>query len=312
MEKISIDAAKLHVVSDAEAKELFAQLLGRGTTWASELMQYRTTSEFQEDWVIEAGNWLASARRLGFLDQVLGNVRGRREAPGLREAGDPVHRSVAQWLAHAMIAHYFVGTGWTFIGAELDDLSRADGTRADIDLRLASPDGCVVDVQLKAPGTLGLHDNEVDRHIVEAVVRAAAQLPDPAVGPSLIVLAAQRGWPLSGDIDAVEHLIGSTCQYEDGQLLLHDSNFGEMRKWEHVSAIVLLDYCRWLDAFTYGCTVLLNPWTYQPSDPSWFPYARVLECRDGVFTWHRGPPNHSTFGHARRPARIAPGRDDIP
>jgi len=47
--RVAIDVRELHVVSDDEARGAFTALLGRGDVWASELMQYRTTSEWQDD-----------------------------------------------------------------------------------------------------------------------------------------------------------------------------------------------------------------------------------------------------------------------
>jgi len=301
--KIAIDAASLHVVDDEAARRIFSESLGREGDWSSDLMKYRMTSFFQDDWVVEVGNWLARARALGFEDDVLRPIAGMRGGVGLRDAADPVHRNVTQRLFHAMVAHYLAGIGWRFIASEpRDGLLRADGTLADVDLQFAAPDGTVVDLQVKASGTLGLHDNVVDPRIITSVTHAAEQLPNPAPGPSMIVVGGQRGWWLSADIDVLEHLIGSTSLYPDGTLLLPTDELGPLSRWDHVSAILALDYRRSLSDFDYACTVLLNPWAYQRSDPSWFPHSRVLEFVDGEFRWHRGPPAASTF---RDGARIA-------
>lgn len=309
MAKIAIDACTLHVVEDDDARRIFNESLGREGDWSSELMKYRMTSSWQDDWVVEVGNWLARARQLGFENDVLRPITGLRGSSGLRAESDPVHRTVTQWLFHTMVAHYFAGIGWRFIASEpRTGLLRADGTLADIDLQFASPSGIEVDLQVKASGTLGLHDNVVDPHIITAVTHAAAQLPEPAPGPSMIVVGGQRGWWLSADVNVLEVLIGPTYQYPDGSLLLHEDDLGALSRWDHVSAILALDYRRSLADFDYSCTVLLNPWAYQRSDPDWFPHSRILECVDGQFTWHRGHPTVSTF---RDGARIAAprGRD---
>jgi hypothetical protein len=51
--RIAIDAHTLHIVTDDDARARFQKLLGTGTAWQSGLMQYRTTSAWQDDWVIE-------------------------------------------------------------------------------------------------------------------------------------------------------------------------------------------------------------------------------------------------------------------
>src|SRR5882724_8779843 len=113
-ERVSIDAAALHLVTPAKAMQIFDSAIGSGTAWDSLLMQYRTTSSFQADWKVEVGNWLERARRLGFLDHVLRNVVPHQQARGERAGGDAVHQNVTRQLAQAQAVHYFVGTGWTF------------------------------------------------------------------------------------------------------------------------------------------------------------------------------------------------------
>ncbi len=296
VEKVAIDVTKLHLVTPEDATRIFDTLIGSGTAWSSPLMQYRTTSVFQADWKVEIGNWLERARRLGFLDHVLGNIIPHQLAPGARAAGDAVHRNVTQQLAQAQATHYFVGTGWAFHAWE-PNLSerRSSGTRADVDLQLVAPTGQVVDLQVKASGRLGLHDNEVDDHIQEGVRKAGAQLPVPATRPALIAMLAQRDWPLSANVDVIESFIGSTRDYPDGTVLLHDHEFGELSSWSHISGIVVLDHRRGLEGSDYGCMLLQNPWANNPADPAWFPHARVLTYSNGIFTWLRGHPTATTF-----------------
>jgi len=91
-----------------------------------------------------------------------------------------------------MATHYFVGTGWAFHAWEPTvDENRRSGIRADVDLQLVVG-GVLVDLQVKASGTLGLHDSEVDAHIRQGVRNAADQLPAQATRPSLIVMSAQH------------------------------------------------------------------------------------------------------------------------
>lgn len=294
--KVAIDAHALQVVSDAEAVRTFEELLGLGDVWVSELMRYRTTSQWQQDWVIEVGNWLARARSLGFLDRLLAPVLPQRSANGTRDAADQVHRNVTQQLAQAMVVHYLVGTGWTLDAYEpaVTDLRR-DCTRADVDLRMCPTRFVNVDIQVKASGTLGVHDRQADAHILAGVANGFEQLPDPPLGPALIIVAAQRSWPLYADTHVLEGLIGSTDGYDDGRVLLHAERRGGFATATHVSGIVALDHRRDIDESDYGCAVLQNPWADYPLDPGWFPHARVLSCVDGVFTWLRGTPGATTF-----------------
>lgn len=294
--KVAINAETLHVLPDADAIRLFDEVLGRGTAWQSELMQYRTTSDFQADWKVEVGNWLARARLLGFLDEVLRNVVPQQQLPGSRDADDPAHRNVHQQLAQAMVVHYFVGTGWSLHAYEPQlTEARASGTRADVDLQFVVPTGEIVDLQVKASGSLGIPLNTVDQHIQGGVRKAASQLPTSAVRPAFICMLAQRDWPLSAEIPAVTKFVGSTAGYPDGTVLLHDEKRGEFASWPHVSGIIVLDHRRSIDFSDYSCVVIENPWAIRRLDPAWFPHARVLVCRAGTFDWLRGVPYASAF-----------------
>jgi len=184
--RVAIEANDLHIVTDDEARALFRDLLGLGEKWKSELMQYRTTSEWQDDWVVEVGNWLAFAQRHGFLDRLIANVLSRRDADGSRDASDPIHRNITHWLLQAMAAYYLAGTGWRHVAYEppITDL-RSDLTCADADLQCRAPTGETVDIQIKAPGTLGAPENVVDAHVQAAAQKALDQLPDPPLGPPL-------------------------------------------------------------------------------------------------------------------------------
>src|SRR5262245_23742386 len=109
---VSLDADAIRLMDVDDAVALFDAELGSGMDWSSQLMQYRTTADFQKDWKAEVGNWLERERRLGFSADVRNHLVGMRKNPGNRSADDPVHRAVHQWLAQAMVVHYFVGAGW--------------------------------------------------------------------------------------------------------------------------------------------------------------------------------------------------------
>lgn len=296
--RVAIDAHKLHIVTDDDARARFHALLGKGPAWASAMMQYRTTSDWQDDWVIEVGNWLARADTLGYLDFILRNVQPLRARIGTDDGaeGDGVHRKVTQQLAQAMAVHYFLGIGWRLGSFEpkVTEL-RASGIPADVDLQLYAPTGVeLVDMQVKASGTLGLHDSVVDPQIRTGVTNAIAQLPVSAARPSLVVMCAQR-WPLSGDTHVLETMIGSTTGYGGRRVLLHDDAYGDLAKAPHVSGIAMLDYRRSLTFFDYGCSMLMNPWATHRLDPAWFPHSRVLSCTDDVFSWIRGDTDATYF-----------------
>jgi hypothetical protein len=271
----------------------------------SQLMQYRTTSDWQDDWVVEVGNWLARGRELGYLDRVLAPVLPQRTASGSRDAGDRVHRNVTQRLAQAMVAHYFIGTGWGLGTYEprVTDL-RGDGSTADIDLQMCPVPSTLVDMQVKASGGLGAAEQDVDDQIIAGIRNAAQQLPDPPLGRAFIVISALRRWPLYGDTHVVERLLGSTTGYSAGRVLLHGDSRGELACWTHVSGIVILDHRRGLEESDYGCVALQNPWAHYQLDGAWFPHARVLTCVAGEFTWLRGAPSGTTFPTG---TRLAPG-----
>ena len=86
---------------------------------------------------------------------------------------------------------------------------------------------------------------------------------------------------------------------------MHADEVGRLATATHVSAIMMLDYRRWVAGQDYGGAVLLNPWATYPALPDWFPYARVLVVNDGVFTWVRGAPQMTSFPDG---TRLAPPR----
>jgi hypothetical protein len=293
---VSIDVEKLHVVENDDAVTLFESVLGAAGRWSSALMQYRIGSDFQKDWKIEAGNWLARARALGFLDDLLPKLQGQQAAAGTRAANDPVHRTVTQWLHQAMTVHYFVGVGWRFQEWEpVTQEPRRGGGSADIDIRLSCPDAVDVSFQVKASGTLGAHDSTNDEHILSGISKAASQLPWPGTSPSIVGVSAQRDWWLTSEPEEIEsRYLGTT--YGPNPVTLPMKDVGEFYSdLKHVSAISLLDHRRGAGSSDYANTVLVNPWARHQVSPSWFPFSRVLVLEGSVFRWIPHGPVSSYF-----------------
>ena len=295
----SLHAHELHAVSNDEARAFVDGVFGRSEEWRSLLIKYRLTSDFQADWKAEVGHWLKTAERLGFIESVLDRVLKRAKSPppsatsSNKEANDPHHLVLAQELAPAMAAHYLTGTGWSFQAWE-----PITGGAVDVDVSLRAPDGTSALLQVKAPdrpGEVVGHqrvDGEYDEHVLGALTKAARQLPTSGDSANLIVVSANRTWPLSGQPQCVvSDLIGSTLQV-GSVVTLPRSRRGKFctPEWKHVSGVVLLDYLRGVDEFKYPCTVLLNPAADAKASPDWFPRARVSVLEDTTFRWVRGEP----------------------
>jgi hypothetical protein len=298
----SVHALELHVVDDGAARAFVDEKFGRSEEWRSFLIQYRLTSDFQADWKAEVGHWLKTAERLGFLDKVLARVLKRAKDPPAhvvrptREANDPHHLVLAQELAPAMASYYFVGTGWAF-----DAWEPVMGGEVDVDVSLRAPDGTRVMVQVKAPdqpGQIVAHqrvDGEYDDRVLRQIAKAAGQLPKSSAGANLILVSANRTWPLSGEPGCVvTELIGSTRGTEKG-VFLRRADCGKFwtPEWAHISGVVLLDYVRGVDQFKYQCTVLLNPVATATASSEWFPRARVCQLEGSTFRWIRGEPGRA-------------------
>lgn len=192
-----------------------------------------------------------------------------------------------------MVAHYLTHTGWAFVAWE-----PIAGGDCDVDIALTAKDGAPVLFQVKAPDQPGyvvghhLVDGEYDQRVLEAVAKAARQLPRTGPEAKFIVVCANRTWPLSSNVQClVVDLVGSTVGH-DSVVTLEGSRLGKFwrRDWKHVSGVVVLDYLRGHSDFLYPCTVLLNPVASVPGAPDWFPHARVFVLEDSVFRWVRGEP----------------------
>lgn len=138
-----------------DALALVDRVLGEPDEWQSALVRYRLTSEFQADWKVEFGQWLGAAEQFGFLEKVRHEImhqaqRKLRNPPLERDGNDPAHLKLHQHMAAARIVHYLTATGWTFDGYETDT-----GASVDVDCRLRTPSGDVVEFQVKAPDQPG-------------------------------------------------------------------------------------------------------------------------------------------------------------
>lgn len=297
----SVHAWALHRQSQSEAIARAERLLGTADEWPSLLMKYRWTSDFQADWKAEIGHWLHTAEESGYLANAVERPLSRRKGGNRKEVhpNDSTHLVLQHELAPSKIAHYLIRTRWAFRAWE-----PITGGPVDVDLRLASPDGTEVEIQVKAPDQPGvvtnhrLHDGEFDDRVISALDKAARKLPADEMRPTLIGVTALRRWPLSTNCRCVVvHVVGSSVQEVGGRVSVPASRAGMFFKpeWSHVSGVMLLDYVR-SDAFRYACTVFVNPNAKRQISPAWFPHARVCVLSDGAFRWIRGTPsNHCTL-----------------
>lgn len=135
------------------------------------------------------------------------------------------------------------------------------------------------------------------------------------VGNSVIVFTAGlvRGWPLRrvpyrSQSESLSSRQARSCHLRSWRLLLLllRSTTASDRHQQHQLlsheatsiGVVLLDYIRGLDTFTYRCTVLTNPRADHPLSPDWFPRARVSVVDGGRFRWINGEPGgrgHTTL-----------------
>lgn len=301
----SMHAHELHVIGDDEARGFVDRLFGPAGEWKSPLIRYRLDSDFQADWKAEVGHWLKTAERLGFLDKVLHRVLTRAKNPPpqvvspSKASNDPHHLVLGQDLAPAMAAHYLVGTGWSF-----EKWEPITGGAIDVDLSLHAPGGTRCQLQVKAPDQPGefnghrRENGEYDERVVGAIAKAAGQLLSDTTDVNLIVVSANRIWPLSGNPDCVvTDLFGTSVSHGSGTpIVLPRDQLGRFWSpgWRHIAGVVLLDYIRGSDAFMYGCTVLLNPVANHGASADWFPRARVCLLGGDKFHWERGEPG---FAH---------------
>lgn len=321
----TLEASTLHSMTHEEAIAFVDKVLGPAESFPSLLLSYRLSDEFQEPWKAELGHWLKAAEVHGFLDQVLHLIEAEAKRPSkftYRSENDDRHLKLHQHVAVCRVVHYLAGTGWTFDAYEPDV-----GGKVDIDVSLNAPDGGRVEMQVKAPdqpGELRRYremdgdlvevapsehhgpewqlitrrvEGEYNHRIEEAVRKAAKQLRPDSAGPGLIVVCANRAWPLAWTPYVVTGFALGGSVGSQGKVSLPVARRGAFftDEWKRVSGIVILDFVIGLSGGVYPCTIILNPNAAVPASAEWFPHARVLELADDVFRWRNGEPGHSYF-----------------
>ncbi|MCY1076354.1 hypothetical protein [Archangium lansingense] len=289
---------ELHRIPEADALALVDQHFGPPEGWPSELIAYRLGSSFQTDWKIELGQWLKAADQHGFLEKVMKDVRDQAKRPVKHQTSgidpnDRRHLKLHHHLAVARIVHYLTATGWSFKSIESET-----GGPIDIDCSLIAPGNQLVEFQVKAPDRPGRRDGyhhvdgDNDKDVIKAVDKARKQLRNPATGPALVGICANRSRSLAWEPDClITHLVGSTIETRRG-VFLEKARTGEFftDKWKHVSGLLLIDLLRGEVEAKYTCTVLANPLATFPISPEWFPKGRVCVLDDKTFRWIRGQP----------------------
>ena len=301
----SITAQELHTIEEAEALALVDQTLGEPATWTSEMVRYRLSSEFQKDWKVEVGQWLATARQFGYLIPLTARLGRAKTHPDQnatqRDPNCPAYKILFQELAQAMVAHYLIRLGWRFVAWELQESE--NGRTIDKDIVLQPPNGPAVAIQVKAPDQLGrvvngrVVDGEQNEWVRTAVRKASQQLPLNVAAPSLIAVVGNRHISLASETYVVEPItMGSTVGPEP--VRLYADRLGHFAKdWHHVGGVLLLGYVRSIDDFRYACSVLINPWSPSQGrcEALWFPRARVLSLHGQQFLWEPSEPETTYF-----------------
>lgn len=293
----SITASALHRITDVEALALVEHLLGDASQWPSPLINYRFTSEWQADWKAELGHWLHTAGTLGFQGQLVARVLGRARRGSRSTTVDPNdqrHLDLQSEMAPAMVAHYLVGTGWTYRQWEA-----VTGGTGDVDVEFVAPGGVIINTQVKAPDQPGgraggcVVDGEYDDRVLTALRNAANQLLPFGASTNVIVICARRSRPLSHEPEPlVGYLYGATRCDRTGRVWLPHPARGWFftQWWRHIGAVVVLDYVRGVGDPTYGCVVLVNPMAQHGVVRHWFPHAHACFLEGDVFRWQNGEP----------------------
>jgi hypothetical protein len=283
---ITLPVEQLHEISNEEALALVDALLDRAPAQKSATLRYRFSSEFQADWKAELGHALHTAERVGFLDHVweraYSRLFGGGDEPNDVDPNDRRLHMLRADLAPATLVHCLVGTGWTFGAWEP---SRGEGV--DVDVALFAPDGTAVDAQVKAPDKPGVvvghrrFGGESHEAVIAAMNHAARQLPTTDTQAKLLVVCAQRDWPLISEPSRiVSHCLGGATQLPGPRYELPREKWGVFHSaWGHVSAVVLLDLIR-RETMRYGAVVLINPWAFVRAEPPWFRFGRVCSGVD--------------------------------
>jgi hypothetical protein len=297
--QVSIDSGGIHQYPDADALAFVDEILGAPEAWSPSLIAYRLSSDFQENWKIEVGHWLLFARDAGFLERlrkrIIDRALGEAANPSVTGANDSAHRTLLSELASAMAAYYFTRLGWRFQSWE----PPPPIPKGDIDLRLESPSGLVVDVQVKAPDQPGefshgrIVNGEIDERVLKAMNKAVGQLKFASGPGRMVVVCPQRNWPIDADVLA-RYLLGKpTTRSEEVWGICREGGgvFGKPPGSE-IGAVVALSYDRGLDKALYRCTVIRNPWAPPAAaiPATCFPRARVLSLVGDRFVWEPEEP----------------------
>jgi hypothetical protein len=296
----TIDATVLHRLSPDESLRFVDETLGPPSSWPSPLISYRLADAFQAPWKCELGQWLYCAKQYGFLEQVLHQLRTQakravRKYPG-QHPNDERHLKLHNVVAASRVVHYLSATGWSFVSYESET-----GGPVDIDVTMRGPGNELVELQVKSPDQPGvveehrLTDGENDERVLTALKKGASQLRTPATACAFIVVCANRNLPLAWTPHVLSRLVigRATCIRDVGCFIPPDQQglfFTD--SWEHVSGVVMLDVAFGIEQTVYPCTVLLNPCAIYRATSAWFPYARVLELKEGAFRWLHGEPQH--------------------
>lgn len=302
----SRDSNALRFYTDEEALAFVDLTLGPSSSWGSALVGYRFASDFQADWKAQIGHWLLQARDQGYLTELVTRTVARANHPNCasatRDPNDTGHLILVQELAPAMVGYYLSRTGWSFHAWEPPS---PRGT--DIDVQLTAPDGTTVSIQVKAPDRPGrvvnrkIQDGENDDVVVQRTLHAAGQLPRPACTASLIAVCAHRRLSFSQHPNPLlSELYGSTYSTAGREgVFLPDSKRGRFfsADWDHIGAVMLLDFIRGADRQLYACTVLINPGASSAARCSagWFPHARVCQLDGDTFRWTPEAPEYAFY-----------------
>lgn len=303
---VRTDARDLRIVNSDEATRLVQATLGPLVGGGSLVVDRYLERDDLREWRIEAGNWLATAQRAGFLDALL-----RKNLKAIRHAAldtgskgkDPGFFRLRSVLAEPMTAHYLVGCGWAFVEHEPrahNERPHPDGGpgKVDIDLIMRSPSGIEVRLQVKASGRPGdieggrIVNGEISEELFGELDKAISrQLPRTNDAPGVVVLSAQ--WRISPLMDVSRYLYGSTSSHGDGRVLIGFEDRGRFfRDCSHVGAVMLLEHQYGGAPPGYACQVLLNP-VAAPAvrcAAEWFPHARVCFESDGALRWSPNAP----------------------
>jgi hypothetical protein len=302
--RVSIDSQDIHRYPDTEALAFVDEILGAPEAWSPSLIAYRLSSDFQANWKIEVGHWLLFARDAGFLERlrkrIIDRALGEAASPSVTGANDSAHRTLLSELASVMVAHYFTRLGWRFQSWE----PPRPIPKGDIDLRLESPSGLVVDVQVKAPDQPGEFSNgrivngEIDERVLKAMNKAVGQLKFASGPGRMVVVCPQRTWPIEADVLACYLLGKPTTRSEEVWGICREGG-GVFSKppGSEIAAVVALSYDCGLDKSLspkalYRCIAIRNPWAPAAAaiPAACFPHARVLSLIGDRFVWEPEEP----------------------